>query len=215
MKSSTAVAFLTLALAAVSTSALNQRTTAVGRVMCQIDSMFFPIKMVIVTLKDEDAFIDDTFGSTRSDSNGRFSVSGSASDTFGGSPDPYIEIKYQYTGVYGRMEVNGLLKTVRTYRTPKQSYQRFINFQDIVISDDHCRAYVLFYEAMADYYNRTGGPLPVETMYVRTHAILQTGKPYAEIKTVNIPEGYPINLTTAKLILAHLVRHSLVRILIP
>ena len=209
MKSLIVLAFVTLALMAISVSALSRRTTAEGRIMCQIDGMYFPIKMATVFLKDEDVVFNDVFGETRSNDDGRFRVSGTAGDTYG-NPDPYIKVRYQYTGTYGSMEVNGLLKTVRSYRTPKRSYQSYINFDDIVISDDHCRAYVLFYEAMADYYNRTGSALPIKPMHVRTHAIIQVGHPYAETKTVNIPKGFPLNMTTAMLTLAHLVRHSLV-----
>lgn len=209
MKSLILLALVTLALMATSVSALSRHTTAVGRITCRIDGVSFPIKMATIFLKDDDVIFDDTFGETRSDNNGQFRVSGTAGDSFG-NPDPYIKVRYQYTGTYGKMEVNGLLKTVRSYRTPKQSYQSYIDFQDIVISDDHCRAYVLFYKAMADYYNRTGSALPIETMYVRTHTILQAGHPYSETKMVNIPKGYPLNMTTAKLALAHLVRHALV-----
>ena len=58
-----------------------------------------------------------------------------------------------YQGSYGRMEIDGFAGVTRKYSTPKKKYSPILNFGNIQISDDHCRAYVQFYQALGDYYN--------------------------------------------------------------
>lgn len=57
-----------------------------------------------VSLRDEDLIFHDTFGTSRTDHNGYFTVSGQAGDLWG-NPEPYIRVEYQYSGYYGKMDV--------------------------------------------------------------------------------------------------------------
>ena len=204
------LALVALALLACSTSAATTYyATATGRVFCQIDYYRFPIKEVTVKLMDKNTIFDHTFGNTRSDRTGRFYVSGSVREYFG-SPDPYIKVEYQYKGIYGEMEVNGLLKTLRNDKSLTKSYKSYISFGDIVFSGENCRAYVNFYNGLADYFNRTMESFPVQPLHIRTDAILNLGEPYARIDTISLPGNYRVTMRTVKIQLAHVLRHNLV-----
>ena len=108
---------------------------------------------------------------------------------------------------FGHMEVDGFAGVIRKYSTPKRKYSPNLNFGNIQISDDHCRAYVQFYQALRDYYMRTGSKVPYSTLNIHTHAI---GSPHAIRSRVNLPKGYQLSLMAAKHELAHTVRHTLV-----
>ena len=186
-------------------------TSATGRILCRFDNIDHPLKEITVRLRDHDGVFHDTFGTTRTCTDGTFSVSGRARDLFG-KPDPFLELKYEYSGTYGRMKVDGLFEITRKESTSKRRYSRNINFGDWIISNDHCRAYVHFYEAIKDYYVRTGSSLPYSCLNVRTHAIIHGGTAYSELSKVNIPRstGERLSLTTAKHELGHTIRHTLV-----
>ena len=204
------LALVALALLACSTSAATTYyTSATGRVFCQINYYRYPIKEVTVKLMDKNTIFDHTIGIARSDKAGNFYVSGSVREYFS-SPVPYIKVEYQYRGKYGEMEVNGFLKTIRNDRSPTKSYQNYIYFGDVVFSGENCRAYVNFYNGLADYYNRTMESFPVQPLHIRTDAILNFGEPYARIDTISLPGNYQVTMTTAKMELAHVLRHNLV-----
>ena len=58
-----------------------------------------PVSNVLVKLMDDDWWIwDQTMGSARTDSNGKFSVTGRGGDWWGGKPDPFIKVEYDYIG---------------------------------------------------------------------------------------------------------------------
>ena len=203
------VSFIGL-LCLVSVDAKKHHATATGRVLCRIDGTSHPVAYVRVRLRDKDTVFHDTFGSTRSDSSGRFRVSGSAGDVFG-KPDPFIEVEYEYSGTYGKMEVqNELLGINRRDATSTKSYSSSINFGDIYFSNDHCRAYVMTYLAMKDYRTRSGKSLPYTRLKIVTRAPIHGGTPYSTTDKIRIPSGYNYDFGTAKHELAHTVRHSLV-----
>ena len=189
--------------------ARRRSATATGRVLCQINGASYPVEYATVRLKDQDIIFHDTFGSTRSDSSGRFTVSGSAGDLFG-KPDPFIQVRYEYTGWYGNMKVQNELGTNRRDRTSKRSYARYISFGDIYFSSDHCKAYVMTYRAMKNYRSLSGKSLPYSRLKVVTHAPIHGGTPYSTTDKIRIPSGYNYDFGTAKHELAHTVRHSLV-----
>lgn len=206
----TQLLLIALILSCLSLSDAKKHTvSATGTVKCRIDGISFPVKFVKVKLLDDDGIFHDTFGTTRTTSSGYFSVSGSAGDLFG-KPDPFIQVEYEYSGTYGRMEVDGLIGVNRKERTSKRKFSKTINFGQIVFSSDHCRAYVRFLEAMRNFRQRTGTPLPYSRLHVRTKVIIHGGTPYSLLDTVQIPSGATLSLTTAKHELAHTVRHTLV-----
>ena len=108
------------------------------------------------------------------------------------------------------MEIDGFAGVTRKTSTRWRRYKKSINFGTIQRSDDHCRAYVRFYQALKDYYKRTNSQVPYVTLNVRTHVIIHGGAPYAYRSKINIPKGYDISEMTAKHELAHTVRHTLV-----
>lgn len=192
--------------------ARRRHVTATGRVLCSIDGTSHPLEFITVKLKDKDAIVDDTFGTTRSDGTGSFTVSGSARDIFG-NPDPFIQVEYEYSGQYGRMEVQReFLGINRKESTPTTGISHHINFGDIVFNSEHCKAYVMTVRAMRDYGVRTGKPLPYSKLKVVTQAPIHGGTPYATLNKIRIPKDYDYGLSTAKHELAHTVRHSLVSV---
>ena len=189
-----------------------RHVTATGRVLCSIGGTSYPVEFTKVTLKDRDTIFHDTFGSTRTNNLGYFTVSGSARDVFD-NPDPFIEVEYEYSGVYGRMEVQQELFGInRQEDTSTRSYSSHINFGDITFGGDHCRAYVMTYRAMKDYRLRTSKSLPYSRLKVVTRAPIHGGTPYSTTNKIRIPSNYNYNIETAKHEFAHTVRHSLVSI---
>ncbi len=83
-------------------------------------------------------FQDDKFGKTHSKKDGSFALSGSARE-IGGKPNPFIQIVYDYEETY--MKVVGLAGITRKYDTDIiLEYTKNLNFGNIMIADDHCRA---------------------------------------------------------------------------
>ena len=209
MKSVSTLVLVYLAALSATAFAVSRSTTATGRVLCRFGGVSHAMKEVTVKLIDEDFFLDDIFAETATGLDGRFTASGEARDLFG-VPHVYVTVFHMYSGALGELEIDGLFGISRFHRTPSKLIEDTLDFGDIIISDDHCRAYVHFYDALSDYNSRTNVPLPYETLRVFTHAIIHGGTPYALIHTVNVPEDYPLSLETAKHELAHTVRHSLV-----
>ena len=204
---------LLLTVAALSLSTVSARryyTRAWGKVLCRMENgRTESMKGIQVKLKDRDVVFHDTFGTTRTNGAGYFSVGGSARDAWG-KPDPFIQVVYDYHGRYGQLEVEGFAGITRKYSTSKRRYASRINFGNIVISDEHCRAYVHFYNGLRDYYLRTRSRVPYGTLHVYTRFIVHGGTPYAIRSRVNIPPGYRLSLRTAQHEIAHTVRHTLV-----
>ena len=74
------------------------------------------------------------------------------------------------TSTYGRMEVQQELFGInRREDTSTRSHSSHINFGDITFSGDHCRAYVMTYNAMKDYNTRTHKSLPYKSCYPCTY----------------------------------------------
>lgn len=203
---------LLIYLAAMSATvlAVNRDTTTTGRVLCRFEGVSHPMKEVAVRLLDDDFLLDTIFAVNSTGLDGRFSLSGRARDLFG-LPQIYLAVVHKYAGNLGELEIDGLFGITRFHRTPTRPVEDFLDFGDIIISNDHCRAYVQFYEALSDYNTRTGVPLPYETLHVCTHAIIHGGTPYALLNKVLVPENDSLSLESALNELAHTVRHTLVR----
>ena len=197
-------------LCVLSADARRRSATATGRVLCRIDGAVYPVQYAVVRLKDRDLIFHDTFGSTRSDRYGRFRVSGSARDPFRNDPDPFIQVEYQYSGPYGNMKVQSGFGRQRLDRTSTRRYARFLNFGNIYVRGDHCRAYVMTYFAMVNYRRLSGKSLPYSRLKIVTRPLIHGGTPYATTNKIRIPSGYRYTYTTAKHELAHTVRHTLV-----
>ena len=186
--------------------------TATGRVFCQFQfdgytDEIFPVEFVKVSLKDKDAIIHDTFGTTQTNSSGYFEVSGSASDLFG-NPDPFIEVEYKYTGIYGEMEVeNELLGINRREKTKTKTANAYLDFGDLIYDNHHCRSYIQTLRAMRNFHQRTTQSLPYNCLKVITSEI---GIPFATVNKIRIPSYFNYTFSTAKHELAHTVRQSLV-----
>ena len=187
-----------------------RNVTATGRVLCSIDGTSYPVEFVQVKLKDKDLISLHTIGSTQTNSQGYFKVSGTAVNLIG-NPDPYIEVEYEYSGAYGQMEVQQELSGInRREDTSTRSYSSYIDFGDITFGSDHCRAYEMAYRAMKDYRLRTDKLLPYSRLKVVTRAPIHGGTPYSTTDKIRIPSDYNFNFLAAKHELAHTVRHSLV-----
>ena len=185
------------------------QVTAKGCVKCYNDNM----SNVKVYLKDKDLILDDTMATSRADENGCFSMTGKGRDGFSDKPDPYIRVEYEYVGTYGEMEVEGIIFGINKDGNSKErSYQSTIDFGTLTFQSINCKAYVMFYKAMADFRARAQVNVPYKRLHVRTGVILDGGTPYSTTDVVRIPNNYPVNsvdLETAKHELAHTVRHSL------
>ena len=210
--------FLLLAMLATTSRAANwsNSATATGKVTCQMaDGSIEPLKNVVVKLLDKDLVHHDLFGETRTREDGRFRVEGTGGDRY--KPEPFIQVVYDYQGEYGHMEVVGSARVTRKFNTPVKKvpsnpYPLGISFGEIQISDDHCRAYVLFLQAMKDYYKRTGSKVPYSTLHIRTHGPIHGGTPWAIRSRVILPKGFEMNFERAKHELGHTVRQTLVSI---
>ena len=198
-----------LCILLVCVDARKKYARATGRIFCHINGRAHPVQYAKVSLLDKDPIGHGTFGSTRTNSLGYFSVSGKAGDLIG-NPDPYIQVKYEYSGSYGKMEVESGLGRNRHDKTSTKPFSSSLNFGNIYFSNDHCKAYVNTYLAMQNFRYRTGQSLPYKTLKVVTHAVLHGGTPYATTNKIRIPKGYNYDENTARHELAHTVRHTLV-----
>ena len=167
---------------------------------------------ILVKLMDKEIIGSTFISSTWTNDNGRFTVSGEGTDLLG-KPDPRIRVDYEFLGVpfYGsKIKLQDWLRRVRRYRSSVRSYARNINFGDINISDEHCRAYMRFVTAVKDYTSRTGTALPYSTLHISTNAVFASwfNTVYATLNRVHIQRGEDLSIGTAKHELAHTVRHS-------
>jgi len=185
--------------------------TATGQILCN----GVPVKYAKVSLMDADTDFDDVFGTTKTDVNGNFQVSGSADDIWGaGAPDPYIMVEYYYSGYYGTLNVQDgiLIKSTASDETSENSYASTINFGVINFNNEKCKTYVNMLTAIIDYYTRTTLKLPMSTLYVALEEILSGSTPYSNDNTIHVPINYNndtgLNLFTCKHELAHTIRHT-------
>ena len=203
------VCFLAL-LCSFSVEARKKYARARGRVYCRINGRSYPVQYAKVSLRDKDPIRDDTFGTSRTNRYGYFTVSGWAGDWWG-NPDPYIQVEYQYAGSYGRMDVENGIGINRRDKTPVKRYRKYLNFGNIYFSNDKCKAYVNTFLAMKNYRLRTRLSLPYRKLRVVTRALIHGGTPYSTTNKIRIPKGYNYNYRTAKHEFAHTIRHSFVR----
>jgi len=182
-------------------------TTAKGCIKCQGQ----PMPFVKIQLKDKDLLFDDTMANGRARSDGCFTITGRGRDGFSGKPEPYIRAEYQYSGFYGKMEVEHLVfGKNRGGATKDRRYNRHINFGTINFNSIHCRSYVYFYHAMKNFRQRAFVNIPGGTLHIRTGVLLHGGSAYAMTNIIRIPNSYSSSRITTRLArheLAHIVRH--------
>jgi len=190
---------------------LSEYASARGRVLC--DGV--PLKYVKVRLMDSDIDWDDEFGATKASAEGYFWVDGSADDILGaGAPDPYIQIDYYYSGIYGTLDVeDGIIASTAYDETNVRSYSSSMDFGTINLNNKKCKTYLNMLNAIIDYYNRNlHVKIPQSTLYVRLDAILIGATPYSELSQINVPSSYQgtgiLDYSTCKHELAHTVRHT-------
>ena len=137
---------------------------------------------------------------------GYFQVSGKKGK---GKPNLFIHVEYEYSGNYSKMAVVNLLGQNRKEKTAKKGYASEIDFGTINFNSIHCKSYVRFYKALADYRRRTGLIPPYGSLRIRTGVLLHGGTPYAITDVVYIPKGtYDISFETAKHELGHTIRQN-------
>ena len=184
--------------------------TATGRIQCKIDGAYKPMPRILVKLMDKRILGNTFIASTWTDKNGRFTVLGERRDS---KPDPRIQVDYEFRRVPsygGKIKVQDRLRWIRRYRSTVRSYASNINFGDINISDEHCRAYMRFYAAVKSYISRTGTSLPYSTLHVSTNAVFASwfNTVYATLDRIRIGRGEDLTTKTAQHEVAHTVRHS-------
>lgn len=186
---------------------LSEYASAKGRVLC--DGV--ALKYVKVRLMDSDIDWDDEFGTSKASVDGYFVVDGSADDIWGaGAPDPYIQIAYYYSGIYGTLDVeDGIIASTAYDETSERSFSSAMDFGTINLNNKKCKTYLNMLNAMIDYYNRNlHVKIPQSTLYVRLDAILIGSTPYSELSQINVPSAYgALSYDTSQHELAHTVRH--------
>ena len=181
--------------------------TATGTVKCKVDNQYRPLPHIKVELLDDELVGSTKMTDGRTDINGKFSLTGSGRDIFGSKPDPKIKVVYDYSGSHGSMCIRNGFGSTRDHRTDKKRYSRYVNFGNINIDDEHCRAYYRFYHCgLKDYYSTVGSKAPYRTLYVTTGATAVT--PYAPYTKIKVPHSEdPISCQTAKHEFGHTIRH--------
>lgn len=204
---------LVLFASVLSVSARKKFARARGRILCRINGRAYPVEYAKVSLLDKDPIGYDTFGTTRTNGQGYFTVSGRAGDLTG-NPEPYIQVEYKYSGVFGNMEVENGLGYNRRDKTSTKGYSSSLSFGNIYFSNDHYKAYVNTLSAMKNFRYRTGQSLPYKVLKVVTRALIHGGTPYATTNKIRIPRGYNYNWRIARHEFAHTIRHTLVSFII-
>jgi hypothetical protein len=135
----------------------SETITVTGSLFCGSN----PLAYVNVKLMDEDGLIDELFGAVRSNINGEFTITGSASDLIG-LPSPYLIIEYQYEGLEGSFKIQiGELGGIATDVTVPQAFAATINFGTLTFNNKYCNNYLSILAAVNDYYVRTNLALPL------------------------------------------------------
>lgn len=191
----------------------SEYTKATGKILCNN----IPLKYVKVSLIDYDYPLwDETFGTSTTDINGNFEISGSATDVSGWDyPDPYLKIEYIYTSsTYGNLDIKDVYTVLSTaYDTTSiVSFSSLITFGTINLNNEKCKTYLNMLSAINDYYSRTLLKLPMTTLNIHLNQILAAGVPYTAYQTINVPIGWNnsngLDYATSKHELAHAIRHT-------
>jgi len=189
----------------------SESMTATGQITCN----GIPLRYAKVSLMDSDTLFDDVFGTSKSDANGNFIISGSAEDDWlSGNPDPYIMVQYYYSGFYGILNIQDgfLVKSTASDETSIKSYSSSINFGIINFNNQKCKTYLNMLTSIIDYYSRSLLKLPMPILYVSLDEIITGGVPYSNDNTIHVPSGWNngngLSLSTSTHELAHTIRHT-------
>ena len=188
---------LVAALTLLAVYAGQRYTTGEGYINCG----GLPVPYVKVQLKDKYLIFHDTMAESRTDGKGKFRLAGKGKNISNGNPEPFLRVKYQYSGLYGEMDVVHAVKIKRTDSTSARKYAKNINFGNINFNNIHCKSYI-----------KSGINLPINTLHIQTGAVLHGGAAYALINTIKIPNNYSLWQITdqlAKHEVAHIARHSM------
>lgn len=200
--------FVTLSLVKGAT----YRVTAYGCVSCHHEPM---IGVSVQLLYSNGRYLDDRIAPTHTRSSGCFRLSGQTGNV-NWKPSFKVEVQYSYNGIYGCMNIKtreSIFPKVQTYSTLSKTYARYVYFGRIHIADEHCLAYMRFYETLKDFHERTspGTGLPYDCLDLITNSVLSNrlvNNAFALIDTIRIPGGYRLSIEAAKHEFAHTVRHS-------
>jgi len=198
--------FVIIKIAIIITRVQSEYARAVGKILCDNEA----IKYARIKLMDSDPISDEEFGESITGYDGSFDVSGYASDTLGGSPDPYIRVEYYYKGRYGEFIIqSGFWQIDCKDQTSIISYSSYMNFGTINFSNEQCRTYKRIYNAFEDFYNRAYVPVPVYVDIIINSAMADMfcgSNACTMTETIRITSDYEISDTTAKHELAHVIR---------
>ena len=197
--------FVTLSLVG-DVNAATYPVTAYGCVYCHREPL---IGVSVQLLYSNGRYWDRRIAPTRTRSSGCFSLSGQTGSLY---RKPYfsVEVQYSYNGAYGCMKIKSSYGKVRAHRTLSKKYVYFVR---IHIADEHCLAYMKFYETLKDFHERAPAspPLPYDCLDVITDSVISNwlvNNAFAFIDTIRIPRGYRLSIEAAKHEFAHTVRHS-------
>jgi hypothetical protein len=180
---------------------------ATGKILCNN----LPVKYARVKLMDSDPLWDEEFSESITSYDGSFYVSGHASDTIGGNPDPYLRVEYYYKGTYGEFIIqSGFWQTDCADETSEKSYAETLNFGTLNFNNEACRTYIKIYNAFEDFYNRALVKVPVYTDVIINSAVADVACPNvcSTTETIRIPSDKEISQSTSKHELAHIVRQQ-------
>lgn len=179
---------------------------ATGRIVCHGRGLPY----ARITLMDEDLGFDKTMGSAYTNSQGYFTVSGSASDvSFNPNkrrPDVYIRMDYRHSSSNAIFEVKRPLLKGKEKTGTLHDRSGNVNFGTRTFNTEACLTYLRFYDAMRDFKTRVGYRVPFDVK-INTDVVINGGTPYALYDNIKLPSGTNISPTTAKHELAHTVRH--------
>lgn len=180
--------------------------TATGRIVCHGRALPY----ARITLMDNDWPIDKTMGSTNTDHNGYFTVSGSASDIHWRRskrrPDVLIRMDYRHYSTKAIFEVKRPLLKGKEKSHTLRDRSGSVSFGTLAFNTEACRTYLSFYDAMNDFYSRVRYRVPFD-LKISTEVLLHGGTAYALYDHIKLPGGTNVGLSTAKHELAHTVRH--------
>ena len=118
-------------------------------------------------------------------------------------------VLFQYTGQYGKMEVEGMFGAKRVAKSSTRRFGKKIDFGVINFSGTTCRVYQQFMKALIDYREETNASLPYHKLHIQTSAMFRATQPLALTNTIRIPHNQK-RITKERAIheFAHTLRHS-------
>lgn len=182
--------------------------TATGRIVCHGRGLPYSR----ITLMDDDWPVDKTMGTAVTNSQGYFTVSGSASDIsiFNSKkrrPDLLIRMDYRYySSYYGSFEVKRPLYKGKEKTSTLSDREGNVSFGTRYFNTEACRSYLSFYDAIKNFRTRVGYHLPFD-LKVSTDVLVHGGTAYALYDDIKLPKGSFVSYETAKHELAHTLRH--------